>query len=181
MKTNTDILLIDVETTGIDPLKHACIEIGAILLDRDLNPITEYTTFICPWQGAEIQPEAMAVNQITQAQIDTAPPLQEVVERFHCIFQPDARKLLLGGWNVWFDAGFLRALYTRANIKWPFRARLLDLQSIVTFHSQITPQSQADAAKRFLSEGQTHRALDDVRQSAKILNIFADKYGSMPA
>lgn len=178
MRTTSDILIIDVETTGVDPLKHACIEIGAMLLDRDLNPLKEYTTYIAPWEGAEIQPEAMAVNGITPADLERAPGIAEVVEQFDCIFQPAARRLFLSGWNVWFDHGFLKMLYTKAQRPWPFRSRMLDMQSIVTFHANMAPQSQADAVKRFLGEEQSHRALGDVQQVAKLLKIFADKYNT---
>ena len=176
MRTTSDILIIDVETTGIDCNKHACIELGAMLLDRDLNPIREYSTFITPWEGAEIQSEAMAVNGITPAELERAPSVSEVVEQFHCIFQPDQRKLFISGWNVWFDVGFLKAMYGRAGRDWPFRSRMLDMQSIVTFHSQITPRSQAETVKQFLNEAQAHRALDDVRQVAKLLKLFSEKF-----
>ncbi len=176
MKTNSDILIIDVETTGVDPLKHATIEIGAMLLDRDLNPLKEFTTFITPWAGAEIQPEAMAVNGISEADLLSAPSIAEVVEQFDCIFQPGARKLFLCGWNVWFDHGFLRMMYAKAERPWPFRSRMLDMQSIVTFHAGINPQSQADTVKRLLNEQQSHRALGDVQQVAKLLKIFSDKH-----
>ena len=33
---NKQILIIDVETTGLDPSVHACVELAAILLDADL-------------------------------------------------------------------------------------------------------------------------------------------------
>ncbi|MFN7139325.1 MAG: exonuclease domain-containing protein [Limisphaerales bacterium] len=178
MKTTSDILLIDVETTCVDPLKHACIEIGAILLDHDLNPIREYSTYIAPWEGAEIQPEAMAVNGISPCDLERAPTIQQVVEQFDCIFQPETRRLFLSGWNVWFDVGFLRVLYGKAGRRWPFRSRMLDLQSIVTFHSQLVPQSQAETAKRYLNEEQSHRALGDVQQTAKILKLFTEKFGT---
>lgn len=178
MKTTSDILIIDVETTGVDHLKHACIEIGALLLDRDLNPIKEYSTFIAPWAGAEIQPEAMAVNGISMADLERAPSIAQVIEQFDCIFQPTARKLFISGWNVWFDMGFLKMLYAKAERPWPFRSRMLDMQSIVTFHSGIVPQTQAETVKRFLGEEQSHRALGDTQQVAKLIKLFAEKYPS---
>jgi len=176
MRTTSDILIIDVETTGVDPAKHACIELGALLLDHDLNPLTEYSTCIAPWEGAEIQPEAMAVNGISMAELERAPSVVQAVEQFDCIFQPTIRRLFLCGWNVWFDQGFLKELYRRAGRPWPFRSRMLDMQSIVTFHSGIVPQSQAETVKRFLCEEQSHRALGDVQQVARLLKLFADKY-----
>ncbi len=172
----SDILVIDVETTGLDPAKHACIELGAVLLDRELNPVVDFSSPVSPWEGAEIMPEALSVNQIDLADLNRAPKVPEVVERFHQTFQPDARKLFLCGWNVWLDVAFLKALYARANRAWPFGYRLLDIQSVVTFHSQLVPKSQADVIKRFLNEEQSHRALADARHTAMLLRHFAEQY-----
>jgi DNA polymerase III epsilon subunit-like protein len=177
MKTplHADILVIDVETTGLDPARHACIELGAVLLDRELNPVAEFSSLVAPWDSAEIMSEALAVNQINPAALKSAPQVPEVVDRFHQAFRPDSRKLLLCGWNVWLDVAFLKGLYARANCAWPFGHRLLDIQSVVTFHSQLMPKSQADTIKRFLNDEQSHRALPDARQTAALLRLFAQQ------
>lgn len=178
MTVLSDILIIDVETTGLDPSKHACIELGAVLLDRSLSPVAEFSSSIAPWEGAAISPEALAVHKISLEEMKNSPRLGDAVERFNQTFQPETRKLLLSGWNPAFDDAFLRDLYRRANRPWPFGYRLLDVQSVVTFHSQLAPKSQRDTIKMFLNEEQTHRAFSDARQTAKLLKLFAERFTS---
>ena len=171
----SDILVIDVETTGLDPAKHACIDLGAVLLDRWLNPVAEYSSLVAPWEGAEIVPEALHVNQISPSAMNSAPKITEVIDKFNKTFNPNSKKLLLCGWNVWLDVAFLKALYTRAGRDWPFGYRLLDVQSIITFHSRLMPTSQANVIKNYLGEEQPHRALPDAQQTAKLLRLFAER------
>ena len=91
----SDILVIDVETTGLDPAKHACIDLGAVLLDRWLNPVAEYSSLVAPWEGAEIVPEALHVNQISPSAMNSAPKITEVIDKFNKTFNPNSKKLLL--------------------------------------------------------------------------------------
>src|SRR5688572_29200277 len=57
-------LVIDVETTGLDPARHACIEIGAVLLDESLEVVWEFSAALLPPPDAEIRPEAQQVHRI---------------------------------------------------------------------------------------------------------------------
>jgi DNA polymerase III epsilon subunit-like protein len=176
MRIQKEILVIDVETTGLDPAKHACIEIGAVLLDKDLRKTEQFSSLIAPWEGAEFMEEAMQVNQITAEQLNSAPPIDQVVEKFHETFRPDETILLLAGWNVWLDAYFLRKLYERATREWPFNHRLLDVQSIVSFHSLMAASSQEETIEELLHEKQVHRALDDAKHTARLLQLFTKRF-----
>ncbi len=176
MNAAQNILVIDVETTGLDPSRHACIEIGAVMLDKSLRPKQEFSSLIVPWDGAEIIEAAMKVNQISVEQLDRAPLLDEVVKQFHETFRPDEAAPLLAGWNVWFDAHFLRDLYQRTQRAWPFTYRLLDVQSIVSFHSMLADLSQEKAIETFLNERQAHRALADAQHTARLLRLMAERY-----
>lgn len=176
MRVQHKVLVIDVETTGLDPSRHACIEIGAVMLDESLRPEQEFSSLIVPWEGAEIIEAAMKVNQISLEQLHRAPLLDEVVKRFHETIRPDAVVPLLAGWNVWFDARFLRDLYQRTQRAWPFSHRLLDVQSIVSFHSMLAGLSQEKAIETFLNERQAHRALADAQHTARLLRLMAERY-----
>ena len=46
MKVLNRILVIDVETTGFEPSKHACIELGAVLLDEHFKSIEEFSSLV---------------------------------------------------------------------------------------------------------------------------------------
>jgi len=174
------VLMIDVETTGFDPSRNTCVEIGAVMLDESLSLTQEFTSLIAPTEGAEIVELAMRINRIDQAQLIGAPRSEDVVERFHKIFRLDESVPLLAGWNVWFDASFLRELYRQARRVWPFAHRLIDVQSIISFHCSLEGFSQDEAIGRFLGERQVHRALADARHTARLFQFFASRY-SIPA
>jgi len=145
MRVQHRVLVIDVETTGFDPAQYACIEIGAVLLDESLHPVQEFSSLIAPWEGAQIMEQSMKVNQISREQLQCAPFIAEVVNEFHDTFRLDEAVPLIAGWNVWFDVSFLKELYRRAQRAWPFSYRLLDVQSVVCFHSMLAGLSQEKA------------------------------------
>ncbi|MBN1114398.1 MAG: 3'-5' exonuclease, partial [Oligoflexia bacterium] len=43
-------VILDIETTGLDPQKNRIIEVGAIRIDRDLNIISRYHSLVNPRQ-----------------------------------------------------------------------------------------------------------------------------------
>lgn len=175
-RVGQQILVIDVETTGFDPQKHACIELGAVLLNEALEPVVQFSSLIAPWKGAEVVPQAMAVNHISPDELRSAPPLARVVEQFYSEVLANRPTPLLSGWNVWFDAAFLRHLFGQAGRDWPFRHRLLDVQSVVSFHMKMAAVSQEVAIREGLHEAQAHRALPDAAHTARLLRLMADRH-----
>ena len=172
------VLVFDVECTGLDPVKNALIEIGAVLLDERLNPIDDYSTLIAPWEGAEINPEAMAVHKIKLEKLQAARGFQTVVKEFHKRFGSGDPLPVLAGWNVWFDVAFLRALYEKTELEWPFSHRFLDIQAIILFFSRLKGASLEETVKSIVGIGETqsHRAIDDARQTVKVLQHLAEKH-----
>jgi len=118
----------------------------------------------------------MRVNQIAWEELQSAPHVESVVKRFHETFQLDSAPPLIAGWNVWFDVSFLRDLYHRAQQSWPFPHRLLDVQSVISFHTFFTGISQEKAIEEFLNERQKHRALADASHTARLLQLVAQRY-----
>ena len=175
-KLHRKVLVIDVEATGLDPVKNACIEVGAVLLDETLEPIDDYSSLIAPWEGAQIDPKAMAVHNISLKELRKARDVRSVVEEFHARFCSDSSVPIIAGWNVWFDVAFLRALYDRTEIKWPFSHRFLDVQAIVLFFSRLDGPSLEKTVQSLLGEKQTHRAINDARQTGKVLQHLAEKH-----
>jgi len=175
MHVQHKVLVIDVETTGLDPARHACIEIGAVLLDEALQPVQEFSSLIAPWRGAQIMEQAMKVNQISDEQLRSAPAIEEVMKQFHETFQLDEKPPLIAGWNVWFDASFIKDLYQRVHRPWPFGYRLLDVQSVVSFHMLFSGVSQEAAIDKFLNERQQHRALADASHTARLLQLATQR------
>lgn len=170
------VLVFDVETTGLDPTKHACIEIGAVLLDETLRPIDEYSSLMAPWKGAELMKKSQEIHKIPENEFKQARPLEVVVREFHNRFGSRQPVPILAGWNVWFDVAFLRVLYEKEGIEWPFSFHFLDIQAIILFFHKMKRSSLHKTVQAMLTETQTHRAIDDARQTAKVLSLLGEQH-----
>lgn len=94
-------VVLDVETTGLDPDKCCIIEIGAVRFDSQDCPVSTFSTLIHP--PRTIPPAATAVNHITNEMVADAPRLGQVIASFE--------EFLAGcnivGQNLAFDLEFL--------------------------------------------------------------------------
>ncbi|MBN2700905.1 MAG: ribonuclease T [Methylothermaceae bacterium] len=120
-------VIVDVETAGFDPRKHALLEIAAVIpkmRDNGLLGISEtYSAHIKPFPGAALDPAALEFNGI-----DPHHPLRIAVEEKEGllkVFKPvraaiknnGCTRAILVGHNPSFDLGFVNAAATRAGLK----------------------------------------------------------------
>jgi DNA polymerase III epsilon subunit-like protein len=171
-----NLLLIDVETTGSNPLIHEVVDLGAVLLDRNtLTPIKEFSTLVRPESLALANTDSMKIHGLTQSQMETAPTVSEVVMSFT---ESLGYEFTLCGWNICFDGQFLGSLFRKAG-RYDFFERIdyhkLDLWSLLQFFwtvgwLSVQPKSFSDVCSHFgLERGTNHRALQDALLSADVL------------
>ena len=107
------ILWTDTETGGFDPLKNPLLELAAIV-EIDNEVIDEFSIQFHPLSGQIIHPKALEVNGKTEEEISQYPPheismlnlkrrLEQHVNKYHV-----EDKFIMAGYNVGFDAGFVR-------------------------------------------------------------------------
>lgn len=120
-------LWIDTETTGVDPEKHAVIELGAIFVvdgkekgERDffMNPLND--TFL-------FNAEAAAVNGYSEEKIKSFPSEKEIAPNIIRFFSDclrnyksdgsDSEKVYFTGYNAGFDYSMVKALLERHGVK----------------------------------------------------------------
>ena len=96
-----EIVCFDIETTGLNVMKEAITEIGAVVLKN--GEITErFQTFVNP--NRRLTPEIIGLTGITDAMLKDAPPLKEALEGF--LRFVNGRPL--SAHNAEFDIGFIR-------------------------------------------------------------------------
>ena len=120
-------VVIDVETAGFNAKTDALLEIAAITLKMDeqgwLVPDTTLHFHVEPFEGANLQPEALAFNGI-----DPTNPLRGAVseyEALHAIFkmvrkgmkENDCSRAIMVAHNATFDHSFTMAAAERASLK----------------------------------------------------------------
>ena len=173
-----DLLVFDVETTGVNPRLHQIVSIGALLLDRTtLDTVKSMSSLVqlTPEAFAQASPKAMRIHGLTFSQLEAAPTPAEVVTRFLDTFGAD---FYFCGWNACFDTQFLRALFDQAGRLQDFdtfRYHRLDLWSLLELAwlrglLQAPPDSLSIACGLFgIERPSVHDAMEDARVSALIL------------
>ena len=108
-----DILLLDFETTGYDPVKSDPIEIGAVLLDKQsLAEKASYHSLIYS-DLKEVMAGTRELWRIDEAQIKSAPKIETVAKEFIDKFGFD---VIIGSWVQRLDRGMLDKMLRAAGI-----------------------------------------------------------------
>ena len=96
-----EIVCFDIETTGLQVMKEAITEIGAVVLKN--GEITDrFQTFVNP--NRHLTPEIIGLTGITDAMLADAPPLKDALEAF--LRFVNGRPL--AAHNAEFDISFIR-------------------------------------------------------------------------
>ncbi len=127
------MIVVDVETSGLDPLKNSIVSIGAVDFGNAKNQFYEECR---TWDGAEAMPEALRVNGYTEEQIrdPNKKSLEEIMRAFIAWAKSAANDTTFAGENVFFDHDFLKASALRYSLVWPFSYKIVDLHSVSFAH-----------------------------------------------
>lgn len=143
---NKDLLMLDIESTGIDVTKHEIIQIAGVLLDKKtLKGKKSFTSYIKPKKWKSRSTEAMAINNITWDQLKDAPDLKAVLKKFTATFGKNLIAATYGG-NL--DIIFLPAAYRSVGMKYPFEYHTFNMWPIC--YAYMAKRKQLKNKKRFV-------------------------------
>ena len=94
-------VILDVETTGLNPTTDKIIQLSAIKYDITGQPIGSYDTYLNP--GFPIPNEASKVNKITDRMVSNAPRAGDIRDEFFDFLED----CLIVGYNTTFDLKFI--------------------------------------------------------------------------
>ena len=139
------IIIVDFETTGLNPRRHDIIEIGAIRVDQEnLLEQDRFNNRVRIQNPNTVQPVAMQVNGYNADVWEDAPPLAEVMEPFSDFIAGG----VLAAWNITFEYGFLSEAFTRTNIPDPMDHHRIDIPTLAWLKfPRLEHFSQNDIAK----------------------------------
>lgn len=134
------MIILDVETTGLYPEKNSLLSIGAIDFD---NPADRFYEECHIWEGAEIDPAALAINGFEAKNLSqfTEKSEAQIVKEFFD-WAENKNDLTVAGQNCYFDLYFIEAAAKRAGEPRTLPKRIFDQHSVVYFHmlkKGITP------------------------------------------
>jgi ribonuclease T len=174
-------VVVDVETGGLDPDKHALLEIAVIIIYMDkrgmLYPGECHSTHVKPFEGALIDDEALKINDIKpdhplrcardeqQSLGYIFTPIRKAIKETGC------KRAILVGHNAAFDLAFIRSAQNRCQIKRnPFhKFSTFDTVSLAGLAIGQTVLSIAcSCAGLGWNEKQAHSAIYDAEKTAEL-------------
>ena len=173
------LIWMDLEMTGLDPERHVIVEIATLVTDDDLNIVAEGPDLVI------YQPdEALSKMDDFVTNMHTTSGLLELVKAstvshsdamqqtldFIKLHSPEPMKIPLCGNSIRTDRTFL-AKYMPDIENW-LHYRCVDVSTVKELVKRWNPGLEHARPK---SEGITHRAMDDIRDSVAELKFYRDK------
>lgn len=152
---NKHIALLDLETTGTEPDSARIVQIAAVKLDHQWQPVEDpKVMYVNP--GVAIPKEATEVHKITDDMVKDAPRFSQIAKSLHAWLDECD---VLGFNSNRFDVLVMNEEFAREKLVWPGPGvRMLDAYKIFAEKEQRT---LAGAAKFYL--GETHDDAHDAK------------------
>lgn len=184
-------IIVDIETSGVDPKASALLEICVVLLDFDsdgnLIPADHFFEHILPFEGAHLDAKSLEFNQIDPFQplrfavdektalTNLFAPIQRAIKKHHC------QRGVLVGHNAWFDLLFMNAAIKRSKLPSPFHAfTCFDTATLagMIYGQTVLAKAMQSAGIEFDAK-EAHSAIYDARKTAELfctmLNVWRSK------
>jgi ribonuclease T len=183
-------IVIDCETSGLDPDRHAILEVAYACLDLEhgrLRVGSSETFHVEPFENAQFDPKSMEIHQIDHSHpLRFAEPEAIILKNLATFILEKAKKAgyrraILVGHNAWFDLAFINKAYQRHNLKSPFHQfTTCDTATLSGFFLKETVLAKA-LYKAHISYNpkEAHGALYDVEQTAKLVCYLWNKLNQL--
>jgi len=122
------MIVIDVETTGVDPKKCSIVSIGAVDFE---NPSNTFYGECKIDKNSEVTDKALEVNGFTMEQITdrSKPSVAELLKMFFDWIKK-IKNTTIACHNMWFDYSFIKEASEKFSLQLPFFYRCVDLHSL---------------------------------------------------
>ena len=173
------LIWMDLEMTGLDESRHVIVEIATLVTDDELNIVAEGPNLVIH-QSDEVLAEmddfvtnmhtvSGLLEKIKTSSISETEAMQQTLD-FIKLHSPEPNKIPLCGNSIRTDRTFL-AKYMPEIENW-LHYRCVDVSTIKELVKRWNPGLEHARPK---SEGITHRAMDDIRDSVAELKFYRDK------
>lgn len=185
-------MVIDVETAGFHAQTDALLEVAAVTLKMNeegvLTPDQTLHFHVNPFEGANLQPEALEFNGI-----DPHCPLRGAIDETDAMKQlctgirkaqkaADCQRSVIVAHNAAFDQGFVNAAIERSRIKrTPFHPFVsFDTTSLAGLTlGQTVLVKACEAAQISFDQKEAHSALYDAQKTAELFCYMVNKWQAL--
>lgn len=178
MSGRAEFLFLDIETTGLDPMTHAIIELGAIAVDRDLREVDRFHSFvglnkIADEEMSDFSREIHGNSGLLEAcramRGLTIKDVQESLETF--LAKHFTSPIVMCGHSIHFDREFLQ--YDMPKAMRAFSHRIRDTGSIARFmreNGAPVPPEPTEELKPHRSIPDCEWELEEARHCARLIS-----------
>jgi DNA polymerase-3 subunit epsilon len=181
MRLPFTLIILDLETNGgskENPGDHRIVEIGAVRLDEELTIIDEFSMLV---DGRPVLPEVVAIHGIRDEDLAGKPKFAEAHVEFD-EWCGRKQEYILGAWGAYFDIPVLRSEYAKLGVNFPHRGESFDVKAVVWWDllksgkpARRLGLDQAAGLYGIPFQGKKHRAVDDARMTAVMLQAVSGK------
>ena len=172
----TKIFWMDLEMTGLDPEKEVIIEVAAIITDLSFVELDQYHAVVKQPQSFLDQMDEWNTKTHKQTglfdKVLTGHPPQQVEKDLICLSEKHFKKkeAILAGNSIHQDRVFLNKHFP--HFSQTLNYRMLDITSWkLIFQSKFG---------QIFNKKNTHKALDDIRESISELKFYLQNFSSSP-
>lgn len=163
-------VVIDLEMTGLNAKTDRILEVAAVRV-RDGKEESFFSAVVNP--EVTLSEKVMSLTGISQREADAGCPMDETIQKFLEFLGED----VLVGQNIIFDYSFLKQW--AVNHKFPLEKSAVDTLKLAR---QFLPAEQKKDLESLCSyfgieRINAHRALDDARETAQILERLKAEFG----
>ncbi len=162
------MIILDLETTGLNPDIHEIIEIGAVKVESG----EIFSVKVLPTRIVDADPVALKVNGYSDEAWENATPLFAALAQLNAFVGSDKPHMM--AYNVSFDKAFLEKAYGTegVEVEYPFDRRALDLMSIACWEFRTDPCSlkYACISLGIDPEDAVHNALAGALKAREVYN-----------
>lgn len=176
---NTENLVwIDMEMSGLDPLKNKVLEAAAIITDKNLNVLAES---VSPWIVRQTSQLLESMDQWNTTHHKKSGLWDACLESEHSVSEIEAMVLdfikpytvegknILCGNSIAQDRAFMA--HHMPNLSSYLHYRMIDVSSVKEIVTRWYPEGPKAPEKN-----NNHRALDDIRESIEELRFYRGHY-----
>lgn len=153
-------VFIDVETSGLNPVKHQALQVGIIISDEEFEVTIDRDDEVVESDGYDVI--AFEINGLNRKTIIAGLPLLSakiMIEEFLNRHHVNAKTHMIVGINVGFDKSFMEQ---DLGIEVPYRN--IDLSTIARFHRGVGGSDVISKSFGVPAETKPHKALAGARQ-----------------
>lgn len=162
--------------------RNEVIEIGAVMLDENLNQIAEFRTYVKPQYNDGITKQIERLTGITDAMVSSAPDFNKALRMFTNWCLGTNEEVVIHAWSDNDYIQICKEIELKHYEKSEAEAAILDTPWDDFQHKfdkklgfeRCVGLGDALGMAGIIFDGREHDALDDARNTAELLHVFSD-------